>query len=59
MQDEGLCQVSGHEAIVSMVSLGLGVGLVPQLVIEQARCVSKFVLLIVHPIKTFSNWFVR
>ena len=27
-------QVAGHEAIVAMVSLGLGVGIAPQLVIE-------------------------
>ena len=27
-------QVAGHEAIVAMVSLGLGIGIVPQLVIE-------------------------
>ena len=27
-------QVAGHEAIVSMVALGLGVGIAPQLVIE-------------------------
>jgi LysR family positive regulator for ilvC len=29
-------QVAGHEAIVAMVSLGLGVGIAPQLVIEAA-----------------------
>lgn len=29
-------QVAGHEAIVSMVSLGLGVGLVPQIVLENS-----------------------
>ena len=28
--------VSGHEAIVSMVALGLGVGLVPELVIQHS-----------------------
>lgn len=38
-QDRGLtpriyAQVAGHEAIVAMVSLGLGVGIAPQLVIE-------------------------
>ena len=27
-------QVAGHEAIVAMVSLGLGIGIAPQLVIE-------------------------
>ena len=29
-------QVAGHEAIVAMVSLGLGVGIAPQLVIESS-----------------------
>ena len=29
-------QVAGHEAVVSMVSLGLGVAIVPQLVIEHS-----------------------
>ena len=28
--------VSGHEAIVSMVALGLGIGLVPELVIQHS-----------------------
>jgi LysR family positive regulator for ilvC len=29
-------QVAGHEAIVAMVSLGLGIGIAPQLVIESS-----------------------
>jgi len=29
-------QVSGHEAIVSMVSLGLGIGLIPKIVVENS-----------------------
>ena len=29
-------QVSGHEAIVSMVSLGLGIGLIPRIVVENS-----------------------
>lgn len=41
MQEEKLrpriyAQVAGHEAIVAMVSLGLGVGIAPQLVIESS-----------------------
>ena len=34
-------QVAGHEAIVSMVSLGLGVGLVPQIVLENSPLADK------------------
>lgn len=34
-------QVAGHEAIVSMVSLGLGVGLVPQIVLENSPLANK------------------
>jgi LysR family transcriptional regulator, positive regulator for ilvC len=33
-------QVAGHEAIVAMVSLGLGVGIAPQLVIEASGMAS-------------------
>ena len=39
LRDRGIrpriyAQVAGHEAIVAMVSLGLGIGIAPQLVIE-------------------------
>lgn len=34
-------QVTGHEAIVSMVSLGLGVGLVPQIVLANSPLANK------------------
>lgn len=34
-------QVAGHEAIVSMVSLGFGVGLVPQIVLENSPLANK------------------
>jgi len=34
-------QVSGHEAIASMVSLGFGVGLVPQLVLSNSPVIDK------------------
>jgi len=34
-------QTSGHEAIVSMVSLGFGVGLVPQIVLENSPLADK------------------
>jgi LysR family positive regulator for ilvC len=34
-------QVAGHEAIVAMVSLGLGVGIAPQLVIEASGMTSR------------------
>ncbi len=41
LRDQGIrpriyAQVAGHEAIVAMVSLGLGVGIAPQLVIESS-----------------------
>ena len=34
-------QVAGHEAIVSMVSLGFGVGLIPQIVLENSPLANK------------------
>jgi LysR family positive regulator for ilvC len=39
MRDRGIrpkvyAQVAGHEAIVAMVSLGLGIGIAPELVVE-------------------------
>lgn len=42
-------QVGGNEAIVSMVSLGFGVGVVPQLVVENSPIRSKIEVLEVHP----------
>lgn len=41
-------QVAGHEAIVSMVSLGFGVGLVPEIVLENSPLVDKVKL---HPLQ--------
>jgi LysR family positive regulator for ilvC len=41
-------QVAGHEAIVAMVSLGLGVGIAPQLVIDASGMASSVSLLSVH-----------
>lgn len=38
-------QVAGHEAIVAMVGLGLGVGVVPKLVIENSPLKDKIVVL--------------
>lgn len=42
-------QVSGNEAIVSMVSLGFGVGVVPQLVVENSPMRAKIEILHVEP----------
>lgn len=42
-------QVGGNEAIVSMVSLGFGVGLVPQIVLDNSPLASKVVTLAVTP----------
>jgi len=42
-------QVSGNEAIVSMVSLGFGVGIVPHLVLESSPVNSKIEVLKVSP----------
>jgi LysR family positive regulator for ilvC len=48
-------QVSGNEAIVSMVSLGFGVGVVPLLVVENSPIGSKVEILQVEPqLKPFS-----
>lgn len=41
-------QVAGHEAIVSMVSLGFGVGLVPKIVLDNSPLVEKVKL---HPLQ--------
>jgi LysR family transcriptional regulator, positive regulator for ilvC len=42
-------QVAGNEAIVSMVSLGFGVGLVPRLVVENSPLQEKIRILDVNP----------
>jgi LysR family positive regulator for ilvC len=42
-------QVSGHEAIVSMVALGLGVGVVPELVLANSPLKEKIQVLDVQP----------
>lgn len=42
-------QVAGNEAIVSMVSLGFGVGVVPQLVLENSPLVDRVEKLAVRP----------
>jgi len=42
-------QVSGNEAIVSMVSLGFGVGVVPQIVLDNSPLAAQVVVLEVHP----------
>jgi LysR family positive regulator for ilvC len=42
-------QVSGHEAIVSMVSLGCGVGVVPDLVLKNSPLMNKVRILDVQP----------
>lgn len=42
-------QVSGNEAIVSMVSLGFGVGVVPQLVVDNSPMRGKIEILHVEP----------
>lgn len=43
-------QVTGNEAIVSMVSLGFGVGVVPALVVENSPKQAKVETLAVHPV---------
>jgi len=42
-------QVAGNEAIVSMVSLGLGIGIVPQLVIDHSPMADRIQILKVKP----------
>lgn len=42
-------EVAGNEAIVSMVSLGLGVGLVPQIVVENSPLANRVKEFIVQP----------
>lgn len=38
-------QVAGHEALVSMVSLGFGIGIVPQIVVENSPLVERIEIL--------------
>ena len=42
-------QVAGNEAIVSMVSLGLGVGVVPEIVLEHSPMADRIQVLNVEP----------
>lgn len=42
-------QVAGNEAIIAMVSLGCGIGVVPQLVLEKSPLQDQVVTLDVHP----------
>ncbi|MEO9275395.1 HTH-type transcriptional activator IlvY [Marinomonas sp. 5E14-1] len=42
-------QVTGNEAIVSMVSLGFGIGVVPKIVLDNSPLVEKVRVLDVHP----------
>ena len=42
-------QVSGHEAIVSMVALGLGVGMVPELVLQSSPLADRVRVIDVQP----------
>jgi len=42
-------QVSGHEAIISLVSLGFGVGVIPELVLEKSMIRTDVKLLNVKP----------
>ena len=46
-------QVSGHEAIVSMVALGCGVGIAPDVVINNSPVRDKVDRLKIEPIKPF------
>ena len=42
-------QVAGNEAIVSMVSLGFGIGVVPQIVLDNSPLAGEVVILQVRP----------
>jgi LysR family positive regulator for ilvC len=42
-------QVEGYEAIVSMVSLGLGVGVVPKIVLDNSPLAERIQILNVQP----------
>lgn len=45
-------QVAGNEAIVSMVSLGLGIGVVPQIVLDNSPLAAEIAILEVQPALT-------
>lgn len=49
IQPKIYAQVAGNEAIVSMVSLGLGVGVVPQIVLENSPFADRVLILDVTP----------
>ncbi len=49
VQPEIYAQVAGNEAIVSMVSLGFGVGVVPRIVLDNSPLVGKVQVLDIHP----------
>jgi len=42
-------QVAGNEAIVSMVSLGFGIGVVPEIVIENSSLAEQIIILDIEP----------
>ena len=42
-------QVAGNEAIVSMVSLGFGIGVVPKIVLENSPLANTVDILDIHP----------
>lgn len=42
-------EVAGNEAIIAMVSMGCGIGVVPQLVLEKSPLVSEVEIIEVHP----------
>jgi len=49
MQPNIYAQVSGHEAILSMVSLGCGVGAVPKLVVDKSPLKNNVIILDIEP----------
>jgi len=49
VQPEIYAQVAGNEAIVSMVSLGFGVGVVPKIVLDNSPLVGQVNILKIHP----------
>ncbi len=49
IQPEIYAQVAGNEAIVSMVSLGFGIGVVPRIVLDNSPLAGKVQVLDIHP----------
>ena len=49
IQPEIYAQVAGNEAIVSMVSLGFGIGVVPQIVLDNSPLIGKVQVLDIKP----------